>query len=122
MGDEEATSLRNANCDFNVAPIVLSGDGLKCFNGRAAAARFYIGLCIMPRCNAFPFPPPAFLSKFSVLSRNLLDFRATIPPLLLNQREFRVRRQLLTCLPHTLARLVIVYGAGFFARSRTISG
>jgi len=76
------------------------------------------------RATPFPFPRRhSCQSSRTVLSRNLLDFRATIPaPLLLNQREFRVRCQLLTRLPHTLARLVIVYGAGFFAGSRTIPG
>lgn len=61
MEDNEATTHRNANCDFNVVPIVSSRVGLKCFNGRATAARFYIGLCITPRRISSPTRETPFL-------------------------------------------------------------
>lgn len=61
MEDNEATTHRNANCDFNVVPIVSSRVDLKCFNGRATAARFYIGLCIMPRRISSPTRETPFL-------------------------------------------------------------
>jgi len=113
MGDEEATSLRNANCDFNVAPIVLSGDGLKCFNGRAVAARFYIGLCITPR-RIVSDEQRLSLSPVGIPVKVLGRFSRVIYWIFvrLSRRYYLISANFAlsaSCLPHTLARLVIVY-------------
>lgn len=68
-------------------PIVFTGVSLKCFNGRATAARFYVGLCITsPTRNAFPFSPVDILCQRS----------ATIPHDLLTFYVIQIQYRLIT--------------------------